>query len=202
MEIHLWELPFISWQSLRKPLTGIKWNSKRQIRPISEEVKRGKLWRKKVVFAFPAPQVYSQRLYYYNLSLYSTRTQNTWRRGLALGSAADARILRYPTQNIPTCWYMLALPPTPISDANPKICVSPDANPRRQSVEYRWRWAFWRWGWRWACTFHVVYVNFLCVGHPMQTRFSVEYGLYISILWQFFSFLQCPINPNCFHFVE
>ena len=26
-------------------------------------------------------------------------------------------------------------------DANPKICVSPDANPRRQSVEYRWRWA-------------------------------------------------------------
>ena len=40
------------------------------------------------------------------LSLYSTRTQNTWRRGLALASAADARILRYPTQNIPTCWYL------------------------------------------------------------------------------------------------
>ena len=78
---------------------------------------------------------------------------------------------------IPTCWYILALPPTPIPDANPKICVTPDANPRRQSVEYRWRWAFWRWGWRWACTFHVVYVNFICVGHPTQTRFSVEYGL-------------------------
>ena len=41
------------------------------------------------------------------LSLYSTRTQNTWRRGLALGNAPDARILRYPTQNIPTCWYIL-----------------------------------------------------------------------------------------------
>ena len=41
------------------------------------------------------------------LSLYSTRTQNTWRRGLALGKAADARILSYPTQNIPTCWYIL-----------------------------------------------------------------------------------------------
>ena len=26
-------------------------------------------------------------------------------------------------------------------DANPKICVSPDSNPRRQSVEYRWPWA-------------------------------------------------------------
>ena len=35
---------------------------------------------------------------------------------------------------IPTCWYLLALPPMPIPDANPKICVTPDANPRRQSV--------------------------------------------------------------------
>ena len=74
------------------------------------------------------------------LSLYSTRTQNTCRRGLALGNAPNARFLRYPTQNIPTCWYILALPPTPIPDANPKICVTPDANPRRQSVEYSWRW--------------------------------------------------------------
>ena len=41
---------------------------------------------------------------------------------------------------IPTCWYILALPPTPITDASPNICVTPDANPRRQSVEYRWRW--------------------------------------------------------------
>ena len=78
------------------------------------------------------------------LSLYSTRTQNTWRRRLALGNASDARILRYPTQKIPTCWYLWRwvkqifrfLP-----DAKPKICVTPDANPRRQSVEYRWRWA-------------------------------------------------------------
>ena len=34
---------------------------------------------------------------------------------------------------IPTCWYILALP-------NVKICVFPDANPQRQSVEYRLRW--------------------------------------------------------------
>ena len=26
---------------------------------------------------------------------------------------------------IPTCWYILALPPTPFPDANPKICVTP-----------------------------------------------------------------------------
>ena len=62
-------------------------------------------------------------------------------------------------------------------DAKPKSWVLHDANPRRQSVEYRWHWAFWHWGWHWACTFHVVYVNFICVGHPTQTRFSVEYGL-------------------------
>ena len=81
---------------------------------------------------------------------------------------------------IPTCWYILALPNAKICvspDAKLKIFVSPDANPRCQSVEYRWRWAFWRWGWRWACTFHVVYVNIICVGHPTQTCFSVEYGL-------------------------
>ena len=82
---------------------------------------------------------------------------------------------------IPTCWYLAA-------NANPEICVTPNAkheicvcpnaNPRRQSMEYRWRWLFWRWGFGWPCTFHVVYVNFICVGHPTQTRFSVEYGLY------------------------
>ena len=30
---------------------------------------------------------------------------------------------------------------------------------------------------RWACTFHIFCVDFICVGHPTQTRFSVEYGL-------------------------
>ena len=44
-------------------------------------------------------------------------------------------------------------------------------------VEYRWRWVPNAKFSRWACTFHVVYVNFICVGHPTQTRFSVEYGL-------------------------
>ena len=92
---------------------------------------------------------------YYILSLYSTATQNTWRRGLALGNAPNARILRWGYQYVgilqPMQTFKFASPPTP----NPKICVTPDANPQHQSVEYRWRWAFWHWGWRWACTFHV-----------------------------------------------
>ena len=31
---------------------------------------------------------------------------------------------------------------------------------------------------RWACTFHIFCADFICVGHPTQTRFLVEYGLY------------------------
>ena len=81
---------------------------------------------------------------------------------------------------IPTCWYILALPPTRIPDAKPKICITPDANPRRQSVEYRWRWAFWHWGWRWACTFHVVYVNFICVG--IQRKIVFQWNMGLSLL--------------------
>ena len=30
---------------------------------------------------------------------------------------------------------------------------------------------------RWACTFHIFCADFICVGHPTQTRFLVEYGL-------------------------
>ena len=36
--------------------------------------------------------------------------------------------------------------------------VSPDANPRRQSVEYRWRWVLWCW----PCIFHVYFMYILC----------------------------------------
>ena len=109
-----------------------------------------------------------------NLSLYSTATQNTWRRGLALGSTPDARILHWGYQHVGI------LEPTQTL-ASGVICVTPDANPRRQSVEYRWHWAFWRWGWRWGwrwpCTFHIFCVDFICVWCPTRTPFPVEYGL-------------------------
>ena len=42
-------------------------------------------------------------------------------------------------------------------DAKTKIGVTPDANPRCQSVEYRWRWVFWRW----PCIFHVYFMLFV-----------------------------------------
>ena len=43
-------------------------------------------------------------------------------------------------------------------DAKPKICVSPNAKPQRQPVEYRWRWVFWRW----PCIFHVYFMYISC----------------------------------------
>ena len=56
------------------------------------------------------------------LSLYSTATQNTWRRGLALGTAPDARILRWRYQHVGIFWRYLMLkfasPPTPTPDAS------------------------------------------------------------------------------------
>ena len=61
-------------------------------------------------------------------------------------------------------------------DAKKKNCVSPDAKPQRQPVEYRLRWVPGIRSLRWACTFHIFWVDFICVGHPRQTRFSVEYG--------------------------
>ena len=58
----------------------------------------------------------------YILSLYTTATQNTWHRGLALGTAPDARILRWRYQHIGIFWRYLTLkfasPPTPTPDAS------------------------------------------------------------------------------------
>ena len=57
-----------------------------------------------------------------NYSLYSTATQNTWRWGLALGNAPDARILRWRYQHIGIFWRYLTLKfafsPTPTPDGS------------------------------------------------------------------------------------
>ena len=56
------------------------------------------------------------------LSLYSTRTQNTLRRGLALGNGPDARILRWRYQHVGIFWRYLTLKfafsPTPTPNAS------------------------------------------------------------------------------------
>ena len=66
---------------------------------------------------------------------------------------------------IPTCWYILALP---------------NANPLRQSVEYRWRWVPNAKFLHWPCTFLFFGVDFIRIGKTMRNPFPVEYGLNVS----------------------
>ena len=49
-------------------------------------------------------------------------------------------------------------------------------------MEYRLRWVPGVGFLRWACTFHIFCADFICVGHPTQTRFLVEYGLNGTVL--------------------
>ena len=95
---------------------------------------------------------------------------------------------------IPTCWYILALP-------NAKICVSPDANPRRQSVEYRCRWVFWRW----PCIFHVYFMYILCIFHVYFMLF-VHMGFILSymkfIIKLIFGKLFCTQNLKDGNFIS
>ena len=64
---------------------------------------------------------------------------------------------------------------------NAKICFSPNANPQRESVEYRLRWIPNANFLRWPCTFHVC-AHFICVGYPTRIQFAVEYGLNVQTL--------------------
>ena len=67
---------------------------------------------------------------------------------------------------IPTCWYILALPYA-------KICFTPDAKPQRQPVEYSLRWVLGvgsRVG-------HVHFIFFVSISFALGSVFPVEYGL-------------------------
>ena len=46
--------------------------------------------------------------------------------GVSVGQCPQRQIF---VLEIPTCWYILVLPPTPIPDANPKICITPTPTP-------------------------------------------------------------------------
>ena len=81
---------------------------------------------------------------------------------------------------IPTCCYLktlkFALPP----NTKPKICITPNANPQRESVEYRLRWVSWRW-------VHVGHVHFMlfvsisfALGSQRKRRFQWNIGLRLS----------------------
>ena len=56
-------------------------------------------------------------------------TQNTWRRGLALGNAPDARILRWRYQHVGIFWCYLTLKFTLAPTQNLKFALAPTQNP-------------------------------------------------------------------------
>ena len=57
--------------------------------------------------------------------------------GVGVGQCTQRQIFALPNAKYTNMLVYFGVAP----DANPKICVTPDANPRRQSVEYRWHWA-------------------------------------------------------------
>ena len=63
------------------------------------------------------------------------------------------------------------------ANANPNFCITPNANPQCEQVEYRSRWVPNARDWHWPCIFHVNCVHFLRVDHQTRTQFPVEYGL-------------------------
>ena len=108
---------------------------------------------------------------------------------------------------IPTCWYILALP-------NAKNCsnlLKSDANPRRQSVEYSWRWAFWHWGWRWACTFHVFLLISFAFCSQRKPSFQWNMGFivcqgiqnkYCPSIYYIQVIIQLPKGCECIRFLS
>ena len=128
--------------------------------------------------AFPLNKIGPSTAFHYyhpselshQLSLYSTATQTKlrWAHHFALG--------------IPICLYLKKRKKLNLRFSRrkkKKNCVSPYAKPQRQPVEYRLCWVPGVGSLRWACTFNIFCVDFICIGHPTQTRFSVEYGLYV-----------------------
>ena len=67
-------------------------------------------------------------------SLYSTATQNTWRRGLALGNAPDARILRWRYQHVGIFWRYLTLKFALAPTQNLKFVLAP--TPTRDASQW------------------------------------------------------------------
>ena len=109
--------------------------------------------------------------FFHTPCLYSTVKQNHSRWVLPLAWTPNATLLRQLTQKIPTCWYLKTQ-----KHLTPNLkFASPNAKPKRESVEYRLPWVPNAKFLRWACTFHVVCVNFICVWEQTQMRFSVEY---------------------------
>ena len=106
------------------------------------------------------------------LSLYSTVTQNTWRRGLALGNAPDARIWRWGYQHVgilePTQTLKLAFSPT----RNPNASQWNIGGVGSSGVGHVYFMYI-------SCTFHVVCASF----SALATRELADANTIFSGIW-------------------
>ena len=86
--------------------------------------------------------------------------------GAGVGQYPDARLLRWRYQHVGIKNVKICVSRRQTPDAKPKICVSPDAKPRRQPVEYRWRWVL-ALG---LCVGHVHFIFFVLISFALGSR--------------------------------
>ena len=110
----------------------------------------------------------------YDLSLYSTATQNHSCWVLAL----DPQHHNIALGKEHVYKYLKTLKFALLPNTKHKICVTPNAKPQREPMEYRLRWVPNTKFSHWPCTFHVVCAHVICVGYLTRTQFAVEYGLF------------------------
>ena len=65
-------------------------------------------------------------------------------------------------------------------NAKHKICVYPDANPKRESVEYRLHWVPNANFLSWPCTFHVVCAHLFALGNQCEPSLQWNMGLSVK----------------------
>ena len=99
------------------------------------------------------------------LSLYSTATQNTWRQGLGLGNAPDARILRWRYQHVGIFWCYLKLKFALAPTQNLKFALAPTPTPDAS----QWNIG----GVGSSGVGHVYFMYISCIFHVVCASFSV-----------------------------
>ena len=120
--------------------------------------------------------IHFYQFYPTNLSLYSTATQNTWRRGLALANAPDARILCWRYQHVGIFWRYLTLKFALAPTQNLKFALAPKPTPDDAS---QWNIL----GVGSSGVGHVYFMYISCIFHVVCASFSA-FRLYIKCLLQ------------------
>ena len=79
--------------------------------------------------------------------------------------------------SIQTFWYLKTQENCVTLNTNPEICITPNAKPQHESVEYRWRWVADAKILHLQCRFHVVYPVFFALGtqHELCSQWNMAF---------------------------